>query len=1130
MALAPQLTRFVSKTVQHRGSEYFANGRVEILEADARAVHAIVHGTYEYQVSLVREASEILAACSCPYFGDRRIPCKHVWGAILAADARGALAGPPHAHGEPLQLETVAPEDAGLETEYSDWAYKPTEWRPWQPPATYSRPARKVDRWSEFSQTLERDADARAPAGSLPQQILYLVDGTATGQAYTVVIEIAGRDRKLNGSWGKPRPLKLTLADVRYLPDPLDRRLIERLHGAIEHIGYSSYPQLDSYAWQPIRPSVVRLGPLLCADLAPDMSAAGRLCLRLGDNAGGQTLQPLVWDDGEPWTFALEIAQSDPQTFLVTASFRRGETRRAVRDEHVIPADGVLIIHAPPAAGDAAGPSRAGGSAEVDAGTTSESTIARLDSRGARPWIRELRQRGPIEVPAASAPSLIDAVAHTGVAVAAWPGDLRYADVRTAPKGRLVITKSNAPYVQARLLGELSFAYGETIVDPQASAPLVVDHTERVFVHRDHAAEQLLRRRLLESGFRWANRDRAEYEIAESRLTGAIVPLVREGWTVSAEGRLYRTARRVEMHVSSGIDWFELDGAVAFDEMDAPLPELLAAVRRGRSYVQLGDGSIGMLPDEWLQKYGTLAALTNEDGGRIRFAPGQVGLLDALLAEQPEVSWDEGFGRAREAFARFAGIHPADPPPTFAGELRGYQREGLGWLQFLRESGFGGCLADDMGLGKTVMVLALLERVRVEPSTSAPRRPSLIVVPRSLVFNWIQEASRFTPSLRVVDYSGSGRSALDESLVDHDVVLTTYGTLRRDAARLKDVRFEYVVLDEAQAIKNAATASAKAARLLQANHRLALSGTPIENHLGELWSLFEFLNPGLLGAASLFKSVGPGAARQDPQTIALVARGLKPFILRRTKEQVVRELPPKVEQTIYCELDPPQRKVYDELKRHYQRTLIARITRDGIAKSRMQILEALLRLRQAACHPALIDRGRASEPSAKLDVLMSRIEESREEDHKALVFSQFTSFLALVRARLDEAGIDYEYLDGQTRDRAARVERFQTDPSCRLFLISLKAGGLGLNLTAAEHVFLLDPWWNPASEAQAIDRAHRIGQWQRVFAFRLIARDTVEERVLELQNTKRALADAILGEGADLARTLKKEDLELLLS
>ena len=280
----------------------------------------------------------------------------------------------------------------------------------------------------------------------------------------------------------------------------------------------------------------------------------------------------------------------------------------------------------------------------------------------------------------------------------------------------------------------------------------------------------------------------------------------------------------------------------------------------------------------------------------------------------------------------------------------------------------------------------------------------------------------------------------------------------------------------------------------------------------------------------MFRQAGAGAARPQEGSIDLLTRGLKPFILRRTKEQVAVDLPQKLEQTIYCELDADQRRLYDELRDHYRKSLVVRIERDGMARSKIHVLEALLRLRQAACHPGLVDKSRAGESSAKLEVLLSRLNESREEDHKVLVFSQFTSLLAILRKRLDGGGIEYAYLDGRTRDRAARVERFQTDPSCRLFLISLKAGGLGLNLTAAEHVFLLDPWWNPAVEAQAIDRAHRIGQARRVFAFRLIARDTVEEKVLELQRTKRALADAILGAGADLVRTLEKEDLELLLS
>jgi SNF2 family DNA or RNA helicase len=442
-------------------------------------------------------------------------------------------------------------------------------------------------------------------------------------------------------------------------------------------------------------------------------------------------------------------------------------------------------------------------------------------------------------------------------------------------------------------------------------------------------------------------------------------------------------------------------------------------------------------------------------------------------------------------------------------------------LTALRELGFGGCLADDMGLGKTVQVLALLDGRRARKDG-----PSLVVVPRSLLFNWKDEAARFTPRLSVLDYSGPGRDRTDPSR--YDLVLTTYGTLKRDVTELKDVEWDYVVLDEAQAAKNAATATAKAVRLVKAKHRLALSGTPVENHLGELWSLLDFLNPGIMGKASAF--AGKAARDPDEKTRGLLARAVRPFILRRTKERVARDLPAKVEQTVLCEMGATQRRLYGELKGHYRRTLLEKVDRLGIARSKIHVLEALLRLRQAACHPGLLDARREDEESAKLEALLPRLQEMVAEGHKALVFSQFTSFLALVRKRLDAAGIAYEYLDGQTRDRGARVARFQSDAGGPVFLVSLKAGGLGLNLTAAEYVFILDPWWNPAAEAQAVDRTHRIGQNRTVFAYRLIAKDTIEERVAELQKSKRRLAESILTEDAGLLQTLKREDIELLLS
>jgi SNF2 family DNA or RNA helicase len=436
-----------------------------------------------------------------------------------------------------------------------------------------------------------------------------------------------------------------------------------------------------------------------------------------------------------------------------------------------------------------------------------------------------------------------------------------------------------------------------------------------------------------------------------------------------------------------------------------------------------------------------------------------------------------------------------------------------------------------MGLGKTVQVLAMLAARKEAPDRAhAGHSPTLIVVPRSLVFNWKAEAARFAPSLRVLDHSHSGRAKNGEHLADHDVVLTTYGTLRRDAAYLKDVEFDYLILDEAQAVKNAASESAKAARLLRGRHRLVLSGTPVQNHLGELWSLFEFLNPGILGSASVFSGLAGASRSIDENGRGVLARAVRPFVLRRTKEQVARDLPEKLEQTIYCELEADQRKLYDELKEYYRKSLLDLVARDGMNKAKIQVLEALLRLRQAACHPGLLDKARGDDPSAKLDMLLPRLREVVEEGHKALVFSQFTSFLAIVKKKLTKQKIKFEYLDGKTHDRQQRVEHFQTNDKCRVFLISLKAGGVGLNLTAADYVFLLDPWWNPAAEAQAIDRTHRIGQTKQVFACRLIAKDTVEEKVLELQRSKRELADAIINADNSLIGGLRREDLELLLS
>jgi superfamily II DNA or RNA helicase len=757
---------------------------------------------------------------------------------------------------------------------------------------------------------------------------------------------------------------------------------------------------------------------------------------------------------------------------------------------------------------------------------------ARFDDAGVFLWMARLRHEKELVLSEAQQDTMLSRIlAETRVPPSELVDTLRFVEVDLSPQPCLTVRtpRQNWGSGSEYLVAELEFDYDGARVRSFPPGRVAVQTDRRRVIRRDVNVERAALELLEELGFREAKDYRVEpgtLELPPKRMAQATRDLVQAGWRVEAEGKLIRPAGEFKLNVSTGIDWFELDGHVDFGGQGVPLPELLAAARRGETMVALSDGSMGMLPEDWLKKYGMLAELGTSANGHLRFCKAQAGLLDALLAAQPGIRFDAAFGAVRQQLHKFEGVKAFKAPAGFQGELRPYQCEGLGWLDFLQRFDFGGILADDMGLGKTVQVLALLQRRK---ALGKMQSPSLIVVPRSLVFNWIQEAARFTPDLRFLDYTGPSRHPLREQFGDYDLVVTTYGTLRTDIAELAQTEFDYVILDEAQAIKNSDSQSAKAARLLRGKHRLAMSGTPIENHLGELWSIVEFLNPGMLGTATIFKRATGSGTGLDDHAKVLLARALRPFILRRTKGQVVKDLPEKTEQTLYCDMEPAQRRCYEELRAHYRRALLHKGSTD-LRHSKIEVLEALLRLRQASCHPGLIDPDRSADPSAKLEMLLPQLAEVVEEGHKVLVFSQFTSFLAIVRERLEQEGLVYEYLDGRTRNRAERVERFQTDKDCPVFLISLKAGGLGLNLTAAEYVYLLDPWWNPAVEAQAIDRTHRIGQTQRVFAYRLICRDTVEQKILELQDRKRDLADAILNADNRLIRTLTRDDLEFLLS
>ena len=503
------------------------------------------------------------------------------------------------------------------------------------------------------------------------------------------------------------------------------------------------------------------------------------------------------------------------------------------------------------------------------------------------------------------------------------------------------------------------------------------------------------------------------------------------------------------------------------------------------------------------------------------------------LATQVDMQWTGGEA-LRDMGARlnqFGAVKKVPTPAGLRATLRDYQSDGLSWMQFLREYGFGGILADDMGLGKTVQTLA---HILVEKEAGRLTAPTLVIAPTSLMGNWQDEAARFAPDLKVLLLQGKDRAELFDEIPKSDLVLTTYALLPRDEEKLREHDFHLVILDESHYIKNTRSKAAQSASLLKARHRLCLSGTPLENHLGELWSQFHFLLPGLLGDEKGFNSTfrHPIERQDDPMRRALLNRRIKPFLLRRTKDSVAKELPPKTEMVRKVELTGAQRDLYETVRLAMDAKVREEIDRKGVARSQIVILEALLKLRQVCCDPRLVKSlpsKKQAAGSAKLQDLMQMVEDLLEEDRKILVFSQFTSMLELIEEELEARDIPYALLTGDTKDRSAQVAAFQQG-AVPIFLISLKAGGVGLNLTAADTVIHYDPWWNPAAENQATDRAWRIGQDKPVFVYKLIAKGTLEEKIQVLQQKKSDLAQSILAEGESQKMALTQEDLQQIFA
>jgi len=711
------------------------------------------------------------------------------------------------------------------------------------------------------------------------------------------------------------------------------------------------------------------------------------------------------------------------------------------------------------------------------------------------------------------------------------PEEHKIKEIEISPKPRIFLRDYDYS-----LSAELKFLYGEKEISYKDKQDLVFrdEYNEIVKIKRDLKAEKnflsLMRECDVEEkeGFFIPVTDPLEW------LADSSKKLIAAGYEIYGQQELVNYRLRSEepklnLEVSSGIDWFDLKAEVDIGGEKVPLDKITSALSNHERFIRLSDGSIGIVPKKWLSKLSGVMGLLKEEkkGQKLKAAKSHIAVVEALLEIAEEAKVDKKFKEIREKFKNFARIKEAKLPKKLKGKLRDYQKAGYNWLYFLQEFSFGGCLADEMGLGKTAQALSLL----LNEKEKGIKTFSLIVVPTSLLFNWIEEVKKFTPSLKVYLHHGQERlrKISEINRKKADLIITSYGTLRNDYDLFKNKKFHYIVLDESQQIKNPLANVTKITHKLKSKYRLVMTGTPIENNSLDLWSQFAFLNPGFLGSMDYFKKTFAKKIEKekDKDKTESLKNMINPFLLLRKKETVAKELPDKQITTLYCEMEEKQKQIYEYWKEKYKEEIQNSIREQGFMKSKMKILQGLMRLRQICNHPSLVDESFVGD-SGKFNLLIKQIEEVVKKGHKVLIFSSFVKMLKVFKEYFDKEKISYSYLDGSTRKRKEEVEKFQNNSDISVFLISLKAGGLGLNLAAADYVFIVDPWWNPAAEMQAIDRTHRIGQQNKVFVYKAITKDSVEEKILELQENKLDLVKNVITVEEGIFKKLEKEDVNKL--
>lgn len=1130
--------------VRTRASKYLKNNKIDILDVCDHECVALVEGSDFYEVILHwsqrnEGKDKLFASCNCPYY-DRGEFCKHVWCLFLYLDRYNTDFAALRSN----KVLLIHDQD---EDEYDDYSYDlfdiegkvglasgnqinlskgdhQSKSKNGEDPfeLNWKGAFKLIERSDQIVESHENTFKEQTDSNDLNEQLWYFVNFSKLNDEFGYPgIEVCQRKLKKNGTWGKFKSIntsaynwieKLNISDAeenlikilsKASSDPYNYGY--RFHA---HYNNSGCFEIDSdELWQTLLPQ-------LCATHRFAWVHNYGEIEDLGNNLN-QEINSYKWDNDfkKDWKLKIQFRKNHENSHWIAKGFlvREGEERSI--DEIIYSTNRLVFF---------------------------KDSISKTNLLKQKIWLDILsRCHNEIKIPLKDGKKAVEKFYRlSSVPELDIPEELAWACKETEVQPILKIAAEMEDQNHF-LAAEIQFRYGTMVISSQDETQYIADPSSKQEIFkRDFNAERSAIADCKSLGL-GRHHDNFHWVLSRDELFSTIEKLVSWGWEIKLRDQRIRTSHSFSGSINkSGVDWFELKAELRFEDQVLELPELLAAARENQNYITLKDGSIGFIPEIIKKHFPAMAGIGKNQKDTIKYHATHSLLLDSFLEQSPEIQVDQHFNQIRTKLKNLNGVHAVEEPKEFQGFLRPYQRQGLGWLNFLKEYGFGGCLADDMGLGKTVQVLAILQQIKKQTQNTKKAKKvkkdkknqaSLIVAPRSLVFNWIEETKKFT-DLTVLDFSQTNRESLQPDIHKYDLVITTYAILRKEIEFFKDTTFTYAILDEAQAIKNMSSQAAKAARLLNSQYKLCLTGTPIENSLNDLWSLFSFINPGFLEHSSLNNISKFKANDSQKQSYEALAKAINPFILRRTKEEVLTDLPPKIEQVLYCELPSSQRSQYNKLKKYYRTMLDKQIKKQGFNQSKIQVLEALLRLRQAACHPGLMDKSLVQKPSAKVEILLEQLRDVVHNKRKALVFSQFTSMLAIVKSFLEKEGWSYEYLDGKTKNRQKIVDRFQKDDKCPIFLISLKAGGVGLNLTSADYCFILDPWWNPAVEAQAIDRAHRIGQTNQVYAYRLVAKDTVEERVLELQKTKKELADSIINENSTNLSNLTMEDLNLILS